>query len=152
MNTKTRSSLFISRLKAQSSSPTITEGSLRKPQYIVVCSNYVGITLPLGVLNSTWYVELQVDGRTCSRAGFDFLQKRANQIESAIGQPLDWNAGRSEAIRSNVRLTGKGGYSDDEHQWPQIFANMTDAHTRFFASFEPHLAQAATLGGASRRT
>ena len=77
------------------------------------------------------------DGET-NFAVFEQLMTSKEEIEDALGAPLDWqNLEGKKACRIRLRV-GVGGWRDEE-KWPEVIEAMVDSMIRLEKALRPHV-------------
>lgn len=111
--------------------------------WIGVSSGVRGLGLNYTVLQDQCGAELYIDrGKDSgseSKAIFDQLAARRDQIDAAFGSPLSWErleSGRACRIRARV-LTG--GYRSPQEDWEGIQTEQVTAMNRLHETLKPHL-------------
>ncbi len=86
------------------------------------------------------YIDRGKDKDEENKQIFDQLIKHKPEIESAFGEPLDWqrlDTKRASRIRKQIMI---GGYRD-ENKWSKIIEQMVDAMIRFENAIKPYIAK-----------
>ena len=90
------------------------------------------------------YIDRGKDSEEENKAVFDQLFAHKDEIEAALGSPIEWlrlDDRRASVIKSWLET---GGYRDDEEQWPAIQDAMIGNMIRFEAAFRNHIARLRT--------
>lgn len=88
------------------------------------------------------YIDRGKDADAENKAIFDSLEARKAEIETAFGEPLEWQRldnKRACRIRKSIAV---GGYKDPE-KCPAIHATMVDAMIRLDKALKPHVQRLA---------
>ena len=95
------------------------------------------------VMKDVSRVELYLDGPEASnQAAFERLQKESAAIESAFGEPLDWDfkeGRKAQRIASHL----DAGWAEGEDAWPGLQDRLVAEMRRLRGALEPHLAAAS---------
>ncbi|MCB9858992.1 MAG: DUF4268 domain-containing protein [Phycisphaeraceae bacterium] len=100
------------------------------------------------VVGQTWWrTELYIDrGRDLSTQNkhiFDAIAQKQREIESAFGQPLNWERlDDKQACRISF-ASDTGGYRSERELWPNIQSDMIDTMIRFEAAIRTSLQETA---------
>jgi hypothetical protein len=85
------------------------------------------------------YIDVGKGSEEENKAILDELIKQKNEIESIFGEPLDWQSlDGKRACRVCWRID-KGGYRNDEEEWPEIQDQMIDAMVRLDKALSPQI-------------
>ncbi|QDU09040.1 DUF4268 domain-containing protein [Gimesia aquarii] len=91
------------------------------------------------------YIDRGVGSQNENKQIFDALFSHKEQIESVVGEPVDWR--RLDNNRaSRIKLEIEGGYRDDETEWPQTIEKLVDAMIQFDKALSPYVAQLKSGG------
>ena len=89
--------------------------------------------------NVELYIDKGKDADEQNKAIFDTLNASKSNIESAFGEPLEWERLEGKrACRIKKRIS-EGGYRDDEAKWPVIQDALIDAMVRLEKALKPHI-------------
>jgi hypothetical protein len=69
---------------------------------------------------------------------FDELEHHRDQVDAAFGEPLSWER-LDNRKTSRIGFYFKGGYKNDESEWPELHEKMVDAMIRFEKAISPFL-------------
>lgn len=86
------------------------------------------------------YIDRGPDSTDENKRIFDQLAAHREQIEAAFGGPLDWRR-LDDNRASRILLELKGGYRDNESEWPQTIEKLVDAMIRLEKAFSPFVAE-----------
>jgi hypothetical protein len=82
------------------------------------------------------YIDLGKNSDEKNLAVFRMLERRKGDIESAFGEPLDWQElQESRACRICKEVTG--GWGTPESQWPELHDRLVDAAIRLERALRP---------------
>ena len=88
-------------------------------------------------------VELYIDRgkgfNDWNRDTFERLQKSRESIEKAFGGTLDWQELEGKQACRITKEIARGGYRDDESEWPDIYREMIMNMINFEKAFRPHI-------------
>jgi hypothetical protein len=76
------------------------------------------------------YIDLGKDSESENKDIFDKLAESRQDIDSEFGEPLDWQALEGKRACRICWRTDKGGYRNDEEDWPEIQDTMIDGMIR----------------------
>ncbi len=86
-------------------------------------------------------VELYIDrGKGAdeeNKAIFDTLIASKSNVESAFGEPLEWERLEGKRACRIKKRTEVGGYRDDEAEWPVLLDTLIDAMVRLEKALKP---------------
>ena len=109
---------------------------------------YFGVST--GTPGTSWLYHTWVNGksgvtlyilardRSETKRIFDLLYAARSEIESAFGEPLQWER-LDEKTSSRIHHKFNGSFQSPEDNWPEIQDELIDCMDRFIASVGPHL-------------
>ena len=94
------------------------------------------------------YIDKGMGFQDYNRTVFRRLHSRKNEIETAFGEPLEWED--SEGVRSCRidRTISVGGWTDQD-KWPEVHEALVGTMIQFYRALEPHLEFATSEAGES---
>jgi hypothetical protein len=87
------------------------------------------------------YIDRGKDSKDENEAIFSALRANKEAIETAFGEPLEWDQLETKrACRISKRFS-LGGWKDEESRWSEIQDAMVDAMIRLEKALKPHIAR-----------
>lgn len=113
--------------------------------YVATGAGMSGLIYSYVIHKHSAQVELYIDRGSGMEnenvAILEALAERREEIESAFGEPLDWQRLEGKrACRIAKRLDG-GGYRDAESDWPRTHERMVTTMVRLEGALRPHIAR-----------
>jgi len=100
---------------------------------------------PTGTPRTSWNYHTWVNGKSgitlymkTEKKVFDLLYAARSEIESAFGEPLQWER-LDEKNASRIQYEFNGSFQSSEDDWPEILDELIDCMDRFIVSIGPHL-------------
>ena len=87
------------------------------------------------------YIARGTDAAIENEEIFDTLRESKANIEEAFGEPLEWQRLDGLLACRISKQFDRGGYRNNEEEWPEIQDTMIDGMIRLEAAFRPHIDQ-----------
>ena len=129
--------------RAKEKTPLHANTSPNQMRHIRATAGKRGLIFGYVIQQHASEIELYIDrGRDADRENekiFDTLEKAKDEIEKAFGEPLEWQRLEGQRSCRIGKQLSRGGYRDDEEEWPEIQDTMIDTMIRLEKALRPHI-------------